>query len=99
MTDKWPRRFELIRQFGWLALVGAVLVAIALGIPESYRAFPLVIGVLFLLPCLVYSYVVVIWHWKDRYVGTHSDLWGALILLETSGWFKIAYFIRHIFQT
>jgi hypothetical protein len=48
------------------------------------------------LPLFFYIYVVVIWHWKARYRGRHSDLWGALILLETSGWFKLIYIFRHL---
>lgn len=49
-----------------------------------------------ILPAFVYLYVIVIWHWKDRYKGRHSDLGGALILLETSGWMKLVYLFRHI---
>ena len=45
----------------------------------------LVIGVLLLVPGLVYLYVLTILHWKDRYRGRHSDLWGVLILIETTG--------------
>jgi hypothetical protein len=41
-------------------------------------------------------YVVVILHWKDRYRGRHSDLWGVLILIETSGWMKLVFIFRHI---
>jgi len=48
------------------------------------------------VPSGVYLYVMVILHWKDRYRGRHSDLWGVLILIETSGWLKIVYFFRHI---
>ena len=48
------------------------------------------------LPAFIYIYVVTIWHWKSRYRGKHSDLWGALILIETSGWMKIVYVFRHI---
>jgi len=49
-----------------------------------------------IIPGFVYVYVIVIWHWKDRYRGEHSDLWGALILIETSGWMKLVYIFRHI---
>jgi hypothetical protein len=49
-----------------------------------------------IIPGFVYVYVIVIWHWKDRYRGKHSDLWGALILIETSGWMKLVYIFRHI---
>jgi hypothetical protein len=45
---------------------------------------------------LFYTYVVIIWHWKGRYRGNHTDLWGALILLETSGWMKLVYLFRHL---
>ena len=31
-----------------------------------------------IIPGLMYVYVIVIWHWKDRYRGRHSDLWDAL---------------------
>jgi hypothetical protein len=96
MTDKWPRRFELMRGFGWLTAVSAAFFFVALFFPAEYRVWPVVFGVLFLFPFLVYTYVVVIWHWKERYQGKHSDLWGALILIETSGWMKIVYFFRHI---
>jgi hypothetical protein len=37
-----------------------------------------------------------LWHWKDRYRGRHSDLWGALLLIETTGWFKLVYLVRHL---
>ncbi len=37
-----------------------------------------------------------IWHWKGRYIGEHSDLWGGLLLVETSGWMKLVYLFRHM---
>ncbi|MGD0647378.1 MAG: hypothetical protein ABR971_05240 [Acidobacteriaceae bacterium] len=97
MTDKWPRRFELIRGFGWLMLVSVAFFLVAMILPEEQRKWPEVFGVLFLLPLFLYTYVVVIWHWKERYQGKHSDLWGALLLIETSGWLKVIYLFRHIF--
>jgi hypothetical protein len=48
------------------------------------------------VPAAAYLYVVVIWHWKDRYQGKHPDLWGACLLIETTGWLKIVYFFLHI---
>ena len=56
----------------------------------------IVAAVVFFLPAFVYVYLMVIWHWKDRYRGKHSDLWGALILVEASGWMKLVYLLRHI---
>jgi hypothetical protein len=96
MSDKWPQRFELIRAFGWLALPGAVLIIVALLTSELIQKWTAVFGVLLILPALIYTFVVIMWHWKDRYRGKHSDLWGALILVETSGWMKIVYLFRHL---
>ena len=55
-----------------------------------------VIGVLLVLPFFVFSYVLCILHWKDRYIGRHSNIWGVILLLEVSGWTKLIYFFRHI---
>ena len=55
-----------------------------------------VLAVLLIVPELIYVHVVNIWHWKERYRGKHSDLWGAIILLETTGWMKIVYTLRHL---
>lgn len=53
-------------------------------------------GIVLFIPGAAYLLLVTIWHWKERYRGKHSDLWGGLILLETTGWFKIVYLFRHI---
>jgi hypothetical protein len=96
MTDKWTKRFELIRGFAWLAAGGIILGIIALASSGEVRVWVGIFAALLFLPAFFYIYVVVVWHWKDRYRGTHSDLWGALILLENSGWFKLVYVFRHI---
>ena len=53
-------------------------------------------GVVLFVPGALYMMLVTIWHWKERYRGKHSDLWGGLILLETTGWFKLIYLFRHV---
>jgi hypothetical protein len=60
------------------------------------RLITLIFAVLLFLPAFVYAYVVIIWHWKDRYRGNHSDLWGALIVIETGSWMKLVYLFRHL---
>lgn len=96
MIDKWQKRFELIRGFGWIALAGAVAGVVAIFTSGEVQKWACIFAVLFILPAFFYTYVVTLWHWKDRYRGDHSDLWGALILLETSGWMKVVYLFRHL---
>lgn len=49
-----------------------------------------------IFPFILYLNIFTIWHWKRRYRGERSELWGAVLLIETSGWFKIVYWFRHI---
>ena len=96
MTDIWDKRFEMIRFLGWIAVAGLVTGVAALIAKGELRTFLAVVFGGLLMPLFLYVYVAVIWHWKARYRGHHSDLWGALILLETSGWFKLIYIFRHL---
>jgi hypothetical protein len=96
MDPKWLKRFELIRAFSWMAGAGVLLGIVTLLTPHDFRVWPGVFALLLILPALLYIYVVILWHWKDRYRGRHSDLWGALLLIETSGWLKIVYLFRHL---
>lgn len=96
MDSKWQNRFEILTAFGWMAVAGFALLLIGALIPSEFRILPLIIGACLFIPAFVYGYIVVIWHWKDRYRGNHSDLWGALIIIETSGWMKLVYVFRHI---
>jgi hypothetical protein len=88
-------------RFGWLgrlgiaALIGLViLMPVLLGWAAPHAV--IAVGVLLFVPGAIYLILVTVWHWKERYRGKHSDLWGGLILLETTGWFKIVYLFRHI---
>ncbi len=96
MDKKWEKRFENLRLLGWLVLVGLPLVVAACVTSGATQIFCGVAGLLFVLPGFIYFYVLVILHWKDRYRGKHSDLWGVLILVETSGWMKLVYLFRHL---
>jgi hypothetical protein len=100
VTDElFLTRIRLLKRLGWLALCGAIafVVALLLGGSELGRYQPLaLVGGLALVPGLFYLVLMTIWHWKGRYRGRHSDLWGALLVIETSGWFKVIYLFRHI---
>lgn len=91
----WQSRFRWLARLGITALIGfIILIPVFLGWAAPHAV--IAIGVLLVVPGAIYLVVVTIWHWKERYRGKQSDLWGGLILLETTGWFKIVYLFRHI---
>ena len=54
------------------------------------------LAVIFLLPLLFWLVVIPVLHWRERYRGDRVTLWGALMVLETSGWSKLVYWLRHV---
>ena len=97
MPTLWRTRFAWLRTLGFTALAGLLAVLIGLFLKDSLSTKILIgAGVAALVPGLVYLLIVTMWHWKSRYRGNHSDLWGALLLVEASGWFKLVYLFRHI---
>ena len=98
VRDAWREaKFSRAKKLGRMALVGvpALVVGLMLTVEWAKIVFVLVAVFLF-VPWFFYVILLTIWHWKQRYRGEHSDLWGALLLVETSGWFKIIYWFRHI---
>ncbi len=90
--DRWATRFARSRKLGLLTLLGLPII-----VPGILTNMAILVGrVLLALPGLAYLHVLTILHWKERYRGHHSDLWGVLILIEASGWFKIVYLFRHL---
>jgi hypothetical protein len=99
VTDAQSReRVEFLKHLGVLALGGLAVLLLALVLPDGsgMQVAAAVIGGLAIVPVVFYFQVLTMWHWKGRYRGEHSELWGALLLIETSGWFKIVSFLRHI---
>jgi len=96
MNDKWEKRFGRLRVVGLLVFLGLPFLLAVYFTSDFVRIFCGVAAFMLVLPGVVYAYVLVIWHWKDRYRGGHSDLWGVLILVETSGWMKLVYIFRHV---
>jgi cytochrome bd-type quinol oxidase subunit 2 len=98
-NEQLQARVRLLRRLGWLALVGILLLVVVSTILREDLEFhqPLTaLAVLSVLPAVFYAVLLVIWHWKSRYHGTHSDLWGAVLVLEVSGWLKVIYLFRHV---
>ena len=89
------RVFVKLAKLGFVA-IPLLLLAVVFSARSPMPQLCIVLAILCILPCFVYGYVLTILHWKARYKGNRSDLWGTLLLLETSGWFKIVYLFRHI---
>ncbi len=105
MEELWRRRFRWLLWLLYPAIGGVVLIGFGIfGIKatgSNETKDPALVGLFFagfvlLFPWIIYANIVTIWHWKGRYRGKHSDLWGAILLIEASGWFKLIYLFRHI---
>ena len=94
----FANKFRILVRLANLALV-AIPLAVLAAILQNHSPWPqLLIGlaILAFLPCFIFAYVLTILHWKSRYRGAHSDFWGVVLLLESSGWLKLIYIFRHI---
>ena len=88
---------SFLKYLGFLAIGGLVVLLGSFALPEGSAQTTLaVLAALAIIPAVFYLVLPTVWHWKSRYRGAHSDLWGALLILETSGWFKIVYLFRHL---
>ena len=100
--DFWKTvKFDLFKDYFFpLGCIGAVMVLGGMGVLVSGTTWGIVLtitGGLLFLPFAVHGNLLAVWHWKKRYRGKHTYLWGALFIFETSGWFKLVYLFRHIF--
>ena len=97
----FARKFETLQRLGKLALYGLALAAIAWVVshfqgPEMIPAFCGAFAAILIAPVLIFFCILPILHWKARYRGANSDWWGALLVLQLSGWPALIYFFRHI---
>lgn len=92
--EEWfAAKWQYLRRFGQFAIVGLVAAIIGILIDQKWLTL---IGVIAIIPWFVWVVLIPIYHWKDRYVGERTNLWGALLVIETSGWLKIVYWFRHV---
>lgn len=90
-------KFSTLRKLFFAALWGFLpVIASFIVQSEVIRVLFVLLALLLIFPVIFYLVVFTLWHWKGRYIGGHSNLWGALLLIETSGWMKLAYFVRHM---
>jgi hypothetical protein len=98
VTDQqFDAHVERVKFWGMLAALGFLgfLAVMALG-DRPLTSLLLAVAFVLMAPFLFYLVILVIWHWKARYRGSHSDLWGALLIIETSGLTKMVYLFRHL---
>ena len=92
--DEWfEAKWHYLRRFGPFAIGGLIRAAIGFVTDRTWLAL---IGFFLMVPWFVWVVLIPIYHWKDRYVGERTNLWGALLVIETSGWMKIVYWFRHV---
>lgn len=84
----WGRRFG---QYTLAGLAAGTVLALLMRQPALFF-----LGLVAAFPALGWLVVVPILHWRDRYVGQRSTAWGALLVLEASGWSKLVYWFRHV---
>ncbi len=103
MRDAWlEQKMSMTKKLGWAAVIGVIFGVIPFSLHEhlsSLVALKMVLGFwafVLIFPFIIYLNIFTIWHWKRRYRGEKSELWGAVLLIEMSGWFKIVYWFRHI---
>ena len=92
--EDWFRgKWVYLKRFALLASIGIAIFLLGISAEKRWLVVP---GVFLVVPLVFWLVLVPIYHWKDRYIGDRSKLWGALLVIETSGWFKIVYWFRHV---
>lgn len=96
--DFWiETKFDWFVVSCWLALAGIIsIIGSASMNQEQISSTLLITGVILIVPFILHANLLAIWHWKSRYRGSHSKLWGALMLVETTGWFRVIYLLKHV---
>lgn len=98
-NDEFQLKVKFLKHLGLVAAVGFLIMIIALVKQLASTRPPVLLifcAFILVMPAIVYLVLLTLWHWKSRYRGEHSNLWGGLLVLETSGWCKLIYLFRHI---
>ena len=90
-------KFDYFVVFCWVGLASLFFLVVSFFAGEgSISSWCRTTGIVLACPVIVHGTLLALWHWKSRYKGRHSKLWGALLVLETTGWFKAVYIWRHV---
>lgn len=95
--DWYPNKFMWLRRFFLAAIIGLLGLILGFILPnETLRAVLIGIFLIALIPLIFMLCFIPVLHWKDRYIGTKSNIWGFFLVFETSGWSKIFYWFMHV---
>jgi hypothetical protein len=83
----WLRRFALLAAVGIIVMIAGFLIDI---VPLA------VLAGLLIVPLVFWLAFIPILHWKERYIGGTSNVWGAFLVFETSSWSKLFYWFIHV---
>jgi ABC-type Fe3+ transport system permease subunit len=83
----WLKRFALA------AALGVPLAVVGFATDLRGRAF---VGLALAVPLFFWLNFIPILHWKDRYIGGASNVWGVFLAFETAGWSKLFYWFMHL---
>lgn len=103
MKSAQNREEWFTEKFSWLKksfkafLIGVPFAIIAAVIQNEWTTpvliLPFLFGLIWLIGVLCFIPII---HWKDRYTGQRTNLWGIFLVFETSGWTKIFYWFMHV---
>ncbi len=92
-TEWFRPKWLWLQRFAWAGAVGAILAVVG---ELADVAAATVAGVVLLVPLLFWLALIPVLHWKDRYIGDASNVWGAFLVFETSSWSKLFYWFVHV---
>ncbi len=92
-ADWFKPKWIWLKRFALVALAGVLLICAGLftKIPASAA-----VGIVLLMPLIFWLAFIPVLHWKDRYIGGSSTVWGAFLVFETSSWSKLFYWFIHV---
>ncbi len=92
-TEWFESKWRWLKRFALLALVG--IVAAAVGAATDMIGLA-ALGGLLLIPLMFWLAFIPVLHWKERYIGGSSNVWGAFLVFEASSWSKLLYWFVHV---
>ena len=94
MRNEWfAPKWLWLKRFAIAGFAG--LAVICVGVVAELPAIA-AIGIITVVPLIFWLAFIPVLHWKDRYIGGRSGVWGGFLAFETSGWSKLFYWFRHV---